>query len=97
MLKPFVIVFIGVLYIPCVRGSTGVILRRIENKNCILILGCRIQQIPARSKGECVFITSALNGTGGYYNSSAGLCHMCTPDSTFVEVNVDNEYYTKGR
>ena len=89
------IIFASV-YIPTVQCVTGAFLRRVESKSCSLVLGCNFDQIPARSKGECVFLTTSLGGSGSYYNISGNICNVCNPSSTFIDINSDLGYYTTG-
>ena len=93
----FICFAIASLHIPPVRGDSDVFLRRIENNNCILTLKCSIEQVAARSKEKCIFLTTAVNGSGSQYDSSESLCHVSKHNSTFTEVNNYHGHYTKGR
>ena len=75
---------------------TRVFFRRIDNKNCSLIMSCNFDQVPARSKGECGLLTELLGGSGSYYNISTNLCNVCKPTSNYIEIASNLGYYAKG-
>ena len=83
--------------IPLTLGVTGVFLKMNENENCTLIVRCSFYQVEARSKGECVLLTTLLDGSGSYYNSSTKLCYVCKHNSTFSSLDSDLGYYAIGR
>ena len=89
----FIIVFV---YIPVTQCVTGVFLKRNENKNGSLILRCSFHQVEARSKGECVLLTTTLDGSGSYYNASRKLCNVCKSNSTFSILESSTGYYATG-
>ena len=90
-------IIIASVYIPTAQCVIGVFLRRIGSKSCSLVLGCSFYQIPARSKGECVFLTTLLGGSGSYFNISGNLCNVCNLTSTFIEISIDLGFYTRGK
>ena len=84
-------------YIPIAQGVTGVFLKKDQNENCTLILRCRFHQVEARNAGECLLLTATSNSSGIYYNTSAKLCDVCKPKSTFSSHDSDLGYYATGK
>ena len=98
IIMQFISSIIFLVYMPSlIIGETRLFLKMMENEVCDLILGCSFQQIPCRNKGECILITTILDGSGTYYNSSAGICNVCKANSNFMAVNSENGYYAEGK